>query len=101
MAKKIKILWSNEAKADLKYIYNRILKKTKSYTYAKNVVNDIVNASKQINFVNQYQQVEEFLGESYRRIVVRHFKIIYTTKDNTSIIILEIFDTYRNPDTMR
>ncbi|MGB0879170.1 MAG: hypothetical protein ACPGTO_01235 [Polaribacter sp.] len=37
--RKIRVIWSDEAKADLKYIYDRILKKTKSVTNAKNVQN--------------------------------------------------------------
>ena len=37
MAQKIKIIWSDEAKSDLNFIHNRILKKTKSIVNAKNV----------------------------------------------------------------
>ena len=39
---KIRIIWSDEAIADLKYIHDRIRKKTKSATNAKNVKNDII-----------------------------------------------------------
>ena len=38
---KIRIIWSDEAKADLKYVHDRILKRTKSVTNAKNVKIDI------------------------------------------------------------
>ena len=37
MSKSINVIWSDEAKADLKYIHDRILKKTKSSVNAKNV----------------------------------------------------------------
>jgi hypothetical protein len=46
-SRKIRIIWFDEAKADLKYIYKRILKKTKSIINAKNVQKDIIEASKQ------------------------------------------------------
>jgi len=85
----------DEAKADLKYIHNRILKKTKSVTNAKNVKRDIINASKNIEFIEQYQ-VDEFLGKPFRRIIVRHFRLIYFAENKSSIIILEVFDSYRN-----
>ncbi|MGY6650064.1 type II toxin-antitoxin system RelE/ParE family toxin [Wenyingzhuangia sp. IMCC45574] len=94
--KKVSIIWSDQAKLDLKYIHDRVLKKTKTPAYAKNVTSDIIKASKEINFITQYQ-VDEILGEPYRRMIVRHFKIIYKAESNTSIIILEIFDSYRNP----
>jgi hypothetical protein len=41
----------DNAKADLKYIHDRIPKKTKSITNAKNVKVDIINASKNIDFI--------------------------------------------------
>ncbi len=98
--KKVSIIWSDQAKMDLKYIHDRILKKTKTPAYAKNVTKDILKASKEINFITQYQ-VDEILGEPYRRMIVRHFKLIYKPENKTSITILEVFDTYRNPEGVR
>jgi hypothetical protein len=69
----ISVVWSNQAKVDLKFIYNRILEKTKSAQNARNVINDIIQKSKDIQFINQYQS-DEFLKEPYRRMVVRHYK---------------------------
>lgn len=60
---------------------------------------DIIDASKNIIFVDQYQ-VDEFLGEPYRRMIVRHFKIIYKIKSKTQIRILQIFDTYQHPNKL-
>jgi hypothetical protein len=51
MSDSIKIIWSDEAKADLKYIHDRIFEKTKSITNAKNIKVDIINASKNIDFI--------------------------------------------------
>jgi plasmid stabilization system protein ParE len=100
MSDSIKIIWSDEAKADLKYIHDRILEKTKSTTNVKNIKVDIINASKNIDFIEQYQ-VDEFLGKPFRRIIVRHFRLVYFAKNKPSIVILEIFDSYRNPIEIR
>ncbi len=86
MQKPIKILWDNEAKSDLKLIFEFI--KLKSLQGAKNVVRDIVAQSKNIYFAEQYQ-VDEFLGEPYH-------KIIYKINSQTEIRILQIFDTRQN-----
>ena len=94
MQKPIKILWDNEAKSDLKLIFEFI--KLKSLQGAKNVVRDIVAQSKNIYFAEQYQ-VDEFLGEPYRRMIVRDYKIIYKINSQKEIRILQIFDTRQNP----
>lgn len=94
MKKPIQILWDNQAKADLKLIFEYI--KLKSPQGAKNVVRDIITQSKSIHFTEQYQ-VDEFLGEPYRRMVVRNYKIIYKIQSEAEIRILQIFDTRQNP----
>ena len=94
MPRPIKILWDNEAKADLKLIFEYL--KLKSPQAAKNVIRDIVNQSKKIYFTEQYQ-VDEFLGEPYRRMVVRNYKLIYKIHSESEIRILQIFDTRQNP----
>lgn len=94
MKKPIQILWDNQAKADLKLIFEYI--KLKSPQGAKNVVRDIIKQSKSIHFTEQYQ-VDEFLGEPYRRMVVRNYKIIYKIQSEAEIRILQIFETRQNP----
>ncbi|MFV5702803.1 type II toxin-antitoxin system RelE/ParE family toxin [Flavobacterium sp. XS2P12] len=93
MQKPITILWDNQAKADLKLIFEFI--KLKSPQGAKNVIRDIVVQSKNIHFAKQYQE-DEFLGEPYRRIIVRDYKIIYKIHSEREIRILQIFDTRQN-----
>ena len=93
MKKPIRILWDNQAKADLKLIFEFL--QIKSAQGAKNVIKDIVNQSKNIHFVEQYQ-VDEFLGQPYRRMIVRDYKIIYKIHSETEIRILQIFDTRQN-----
>ena len=94
MQKPITILWDNQAKADLKLIFEFI--KLKSLQGTKNVIKDIVVQSKNIHFVEQYQ-VDEFLGDPYRRMIVRDYKIIYKIHSEAEIRILQIFDTRQNP----
>ena len=94
MQKPIRILWDNEAKSDLKLIFEFL--KLKSSQGARNVIRDIVNQSKNIHFINQYQ-VDEYLGQPFRRMVVRNYKIIYKVHSETEIRILQIFDTRQNP----
>jgi plasmid stabilization system protein ParE len=60
------------------------------------VINDILSETKNIKFAQQYQ-VDEILGEPYRRIVVRNYKIIYKVHSDIEIRILQIFDTRQNP----
>lgn len=98
MQKPIKILWDNQAKSDLKLIFEFI--KLKSPQGAKNVVSDIIAQSKNIRFVAQYQ-ADEFWGEPYRRMIVRDYKIIYKIHSDTEIRILQIFDARQNPIKLR
>jgi plasmid stabilization system protein ParE len=93
----IRILWDNKAKSDLKLLFDFI--KIKSLHGANNVVQDIVNQTKGIHFAEQYQ-VDELLGEPFRRIIVRDFKIIYKVQNETEIRILQIFDTRQNPNKL-
>ena len=94
MQKPINIFWDNQAKADLKLIFEFI--KLHSPQGAKNVVRDIVAQSRNIHFIEQYQ-VDEILGEPFRRMIVRDYKIIYKIHSEYEIRILQIFDTRQNP----
>jgi len=69
------------------------LRKTKSFVNSQNVKKDIIQVSKKVDHVEQYQ-IDEFLDEPYRRIVVRHFKLVYVPDGDLSIIVLQVFDTY-------
>lgn len=90
MQKPIIIIWDELAKSDLKLIFEFI--KLKSLPGAKNVIRDIVSQSKTIHFVEQ-NQVDEFLGEPFRRMIVGNYKIIYKVHSVFEIRILQIFDT--------
>lgn len=92
--KPIQIIFDIEAEKDLKLIFDYL--KIKSKQGAKNVLSDIISNIKNIRFVAQYQ-VDEFLGEPYRRIIVRNYKIIYKVQSENEIRIVQIFDSRNNP----
>ena len=85
MLKPIKVVWDNQAKSDLKLIFDFF--KIKSTQAAKNVTLDIVAQTKNIRFTGQYQ-TDEFLGEPFRRIIVSHYKIVYKVHSEKEIRIL-------------
>lgn len=72
----VKVNWSIDAVDDIERIFKRIKEKTLSENLARNVVSDIYNTGVNIQFIEQYQ-IDEFLGKPFRRMIVRHFKIIY------------------------
>jgi addiction module RelE/StbE family toxin len=87
-----KVIWTNTAKNQLKEIYQYYKKITPQG--ATKVKNDILKASRELVFIKQYQQDE--IEPEFRRIIVRHYKLIYTI-ENQTIYILRIFDTRQNP----
>lgn len=90
-------VWSDEAKVDLRKIYEYI--KGKSEQGAMNVVLDIIAATKTVQFPYQYSKEEYF--PKCRRIVVRDYKILYTVNEKEHIIyIVTIFDTRQTPDKL-
>lgn len=50
--------------------------------------------------MEQYQ-VDEFLGVPFRRIIVRHYKIIYKVQSKTEIRILKIFNTRQHHNRLK
>jgi len=92
-----KIKWSNEAKSDIKNIYDFI--KLKSVEAAKNLVTTIRNAPKSSIFENQFSADEYAL--QCRKIVVKHYKILYVADvQNETINVIAVFDTRQNPDKL-
>lgn len=98
MQKSIKIIWDNEAKADLKLIFEFL--KLHSLSGAKKVISDIIKQSKSIHFSEQYQ-TDEFLGEPFRRMFSGNYRIVYKIHTETEIRVLQIFDTRRHPTKLR
>lgn len=91
---RLKVIWTNKAKEQLKTIYNHY--KTIAPQGAKNVKDDILKTAGELVFAKQYQQDE--IEPEFRRIIVRHYKLIYSIEKDV-ISILRIFDTRKNPQS--
>jgi len=92
-----KIIWTSQAKQDLKNIYEYW--KTKSVQGAKNVRSDILKSPKAVHFAKQYQ-IDE-INPNYRRIVVRSkYKILYRVSDD-AIFIMGIISTQQSTDVLK
>ena len=90
--KKIIIVWSIDAKNSLKSIYNYYF--DLSEQAAEHIKRDILDKVATLRFVKQYQ-VDD-INPGYRRIIVRHYKVVYKV-ENQTILILNIFDTRQDP----
>jgi plasmid stabilization system protein ParE len=90
--KEITILWSKRASKSLASIFNYYFSLSKQS--AERIRKDILKTVSTLRFVEQYQ-VDE-LNPDYRRMIVRHYKIVYKVKKQ-SILILNIFDTRQDP----
>jgi plasmid stabilization system protein ParE len=92
---KFRIIWSKQAKEALKDIYDYY--KEKSLQGARNVKADLLNSPKTIYFSKQYQ-VDD-INPKYRRIVVRHYKVLYK-EVNSTIQIVDIISTLQSPEVL-
>ena len=92
-----KIIWTNKAKISLYEIWSFYAEVY--LPVADKIVAEIITATEDLKFQEQYQQEETLVG-NYRRIIVRHFKIIYKPLEDEGIIIIQIFDTRQNPSKM-
>lgn len=89
---RLKVIWTNQSKEELKTIYNYY--KTITPQVAKNIKNDILKTARELVFAKQYQQDE--IEPEFRRIIVRHYKLIYSIEKDV-ISIVRIFDTRKDP----
>lgn len=90
---KTKVVWTNEAKRELKAIKNYY--KPKSVQSAKNIISDILSATREIHFVQQFQREETDF--EHRRIIVKNYKILYRI-ELYHVVIVSIFDTRQDPN---
>ena len=97
MVKNIQIIWGDESKTDLKNIHQ--FYSDKNIQAANKIILSITTAVESIVFAEQYQ-VDEILGAPYRRLIVKHCKVVYTVKKNT-IVVFSVFDTRQNPNKLK
>lgn len=92
-----RVIWTDEAKSDLKEIFDFL--KKKSPQGAKNVIKDIRTATQSVHFPDQ-NEVEEY-NKSYRRIVVRNYKLLYRIElERKELVVFSVFDSRQNPDKL-
>ncbi|MGQ7945601.1 type II toxin-antitoxin system RelE/ParE family toxin [Flavobacterium sp. WC2509] len=89
----LKIIWTHTAKDQLKAILEYY--KVKSFQGAQNVKNDILKATRELHFVEQYERDE--IEPEYRRIIVRDYKLLYKEEKEGVVFIARIFSTKQNP----
>lgn len=94
MSKVKNVVWTNAAKNQLKTIFN--FYKEKSIQGVNKVKDDILKATKNIHFSEQYQKDE--IEPEYRRIIVRNYKILYREEEEV-IYIVRIFSNKRDPNS--
>jgi plasmid stabilization system protein ParE len=92
----LKIIWTKKARAQLKAIFDYY--KEKSPQTANEVKNDILKSSRELRYIEEYQQDE--IEPEFRRIIVRHYKLLYKEEDGF-VFIARIFDTRKNPSEQK
>ena len=99
---KYPVIWEDEAKDSLKRIYHYI-KNRESIEQAKKVRNAIVELAGSLGFLPRKFAKDPFLeteaGE-FRFKVIWSYKIVYEVTEK-EVIILDIFHTSRNPQTIK
>lgn len=86
-----KVVWTRKAQESLLLILE--YRYTKSPSARKIVRKDIIRASKEIQFAEQFQK-DDILPE-YRRIIVRDYKLIYSYEKEI-VYILNVICTKAN-----
>lgn len=87
---------TEKAKENLRQIYNYY--KEQSEQGAKNVIKDIIKKIRTLHYPEQYQRDE--IAPDFRRMIVRHYKILYTY-ENKTINIHRIFDVRQDPSKQK
>ena len=100
--KKMKIIWDDQAKKELRRIYDYI-KGRQSIEVARKVRNEIVSQAKTLkDFPEKFEREHHLEDEpgNYRYKVIWSYKIIYEiTKE--AIYILDVFHTSRDPSNIK
>ena len=87
------VLWSNNAKLDLKDIYLS-LEKNISLPVAIKISEEIFGSLNSITFPEQFQ-IDEYRIDC-RRLIIRNYKIPYQFHNNT-IYVVRIFNNFQDP----
>lgn len=89
MVNKPTIIWSVQAKKDLKNLH--VFYTSQSKEYADRTINEIFSTLDNIVFIGQYQK-DEVLGLPFRRLFVNNVRVVYEVLGNT-LTVYRLFDT--------
>ena len=98
MERNAKIIWTEPAKNDLKYIFDFI--SGFSYKIADKTVEKIIEKT-EILLVKGFKLVaqKDEINPNYRRLIEGNYKIVYKINSD-KIIIHGVFDTREHPDKL-
>lgn len=91
------IIWTEIAVKNIMKIWQFYAEK--DLIAANKILDKIYLTGKNIKYPQQYQ-IDETLGNPFRRMIVMHFKIIYVEFDN-KILITNVFDTRQDPSKLK
>lgn len=93
------MLWTEPAINDLKLIFNFYF--SKNTKAARKIVNEIKDSPKNL-LIKGFEEIgqKDDINPKYRRIIVRHYKVLYRI-EREKIIIARIFDTRQNPEKLK
>ncbi|MBL4746445.1 MAG: type II toxin-antitoxin system RelE/ParE family toxin [Flavobacteriaceae bacterium] len=89
------VIWSKKSVANLKKIWNFYTFNLNTIYGANNIVKGIKKTGAALN-PNFLHQSEAYLATNQYRAIYKHFKIVYTVRNN-DIHILQIFDSRQLP----
>ena len=86
------ITWTKQAMYALQSIYNYY--KAYSLQGAENIKNELLESPRTIRFAEQYQ-IDKY-NPAYRRINIRHYKVLYKEIEG-EIFIIDILSSKQSP----
>ena len=99
--KELPVLWSDEAKDSLKYIFNYV--KRNSPDNAQKVKQTILKIAATLNFYPEKFPRDPFLLDSkrnFRFFPKWSYKIVYEVTDK-AVIIIDVFHAKQHPDKLK
>lgn len=99
------LIWSEEAIKTISIIYRHVSQQTKSKQIALQLISRIQRSAATLLVFPQAGAVEPLLEDNpkcYRSLVAeKHYKIIYSLKNENHIEIAAVWDCHQDPDRLR
>ncbi len=94
-----RVIWSKRSVSNLKKIWNFYANDLNTLAGANSIIKGIKKTGDSLS-IFAIHQTEESLKPHQYRAVYKHFKIIYTIKDNR-VLILQLFDSRQDPKKLK